>query len=110
MLIAVMLGRLRMGIDDAIKQYWTMSNSIFRPRLLHVHCDAKGLQESIKTVVRNFCGSRARGQVCTAQGPTELLRQRDYAEEGDAAADNCLNHTCKVYAYPTLEPLGSVCP
>jgi hypothetical protein len=93
-LIAVMLGRLRMGIDDAIKQYWILSNYIFRPPRLFFPYDAVKLEESINNVVKEFCGCHRQGEICG--GSNELLRQYDYAEEGDPMAQTRLNYSCKV--------------
>jgi hypothetical protein len=82
-----------MSIDNAIKQYWILSNDIFRPPRFLSPYDAGKLEESIKRVVRDFCGCHPNGQACNIN---ELLRQYDYAEEGDPDASERLNYSCKV--------------
>lgn len=92
-----MLGRLRMSIDDAIKQYWILSDSIFRPRnyLSLNRYDHVKLEDSIKKVVQTFCGCHSR-HPCSGEGMDELLMQYDYCEEGDPDYHKFPNHSCKV--------------
>lgn len=98
-LVAVMLGRLRMSVDDAIKAYWTLGNDIFRPRLyryFRLH-GAERLEKAVKRVTQQNCGSHGKGEQCS--GVSDLLRQYDYAEEGDTTFrehPERQNFTCKV--------------
>ncbi|KAN0076234.1 Acyl transferase/acyl hydrolase/lysophospholipase [Elaphomyces granulatus] len=89
-LIAIMLGRLRMNVEDCLKQYWILSNSIFRPpkiRFLQLYSRRK-VQKAVKIVVREFCRCHAAGEYCSG---SEDLRQYDYAEAGPME-----NRTCRV--------------
>ncbi|KAH7120603.1 lipid acyl hydrolase [Dactylonectria macrodidyma] len=99
-LIAVMLGRLRMSVDDSIKEYWILGNDIFRPRLyryFRLH-GAENLEKAINHVTQHHCGSHPQQERC--HGASELLRQYDYAEYGDVSFrehPERQNFTCKVY-------------
>ncbi|KAH7139692.1 acyl transferase/acyl hydrolase/lysophospholipase [Dactylonectria estremocensis] len=98
-LIAVMLGRLRMSVDDSIMEYWILGNDIFRPRLyryFRLH-GAENLEKAINHVTQKHCGSHPQGKSC--HGASELLRQYDYAEYGDICFrehPERQNFTCKV--------------
>ncbi|KAI0546941.1 acyl transferase/acyl hydrolase/lysophospholipase [Xylaria curta] len=96
-LIAIMLGRLRMGVNECIQQYLIFSNAIFRPprRRLIQHYSRRKLQEAAKTVVKKFCPNHQNNRAdCNGD---EYLRQNDYDEQGDAASDpKYANRTCRV--------------
>ncbi|EXJ55530.1 hypothetical protein A1O7_08458 [Cladophialophora yegresii CBS 114405] len=96
-LIAVMLGRLRMSIDDCIKQYWLLSNKIFRPPRTRVPFQVysrRTLQEATQNVVQNFC--RCHGAVGESCMGEEYLRQYDYGEATDGLDLDRTNKTCRV--------------
>ncbi|KAK4225416.1 acyl transferase/acyl hydrolase/lysophospholipase [Podospora fimiseda] len=103
-LVAILLGRLRMSIDDAIKSYWRLGNYIFypgrqevSPHFPYLLYDSKKLERAIKETVWEHCDSHPRGTECNPT--TERLRQYDYAEEDDANCDSDpsrQNYTCKV--------------
>ncbi|KAK3941406.1 FabD/lysophospholipase-like protein [Diplogelasinospora grovesii] len=98
-LIAIMLGRLRMGVNDCIQQYWIMANRIFRPRrvrFLQLYSRRK-VQDAAKDVVKQFCRCHGGRDEC---GGVESLRQYDYKEQGGRA-----NQTCKV-AVTTVREFG----
>ena len=86
-----------MSIDDAIKQYWILSNYIFRPRRYISLYDHVKFEESVKKVVREFCGCHP-GRPCNGNGTDELLQQYDYCEEYDPGYKEHCNYSCKVYA------------
>ncbi|OCK86885.1 FabD/lysophospholipase-like protein [Cenococcum geophilum 1.58] len=87
-LIAIMLGRLRMGVDDSIKQYWILANKIFVPpkkRRYFQHYSRRKVQDAAREAVIQHCRCHPNNGPCTGY---ELLRQHDYAEG--------VNRTCKV--------------
>ncbi|KAI1127766.1 acyl transferase/acyl hydrolase/lysophospholipase [Nemania abortiva] len=96
-LIAIMLGRLRMGVLDCIQQYWVLSNTIFRPhrlRFVQLYSRRK-VQDAAIEVVKQFCDRHpGRPGECTGN---EFLRQYDYDEE-DITSPNrpFANKTCRV--------------
>ncbi|KAI0098144.1 FabD/lysophospholipase-like protein [Nemania sp. FL0031] len=93
-LIAIMLGRLRMGVLDCIQQYWILSNAIFRPRRLRFVqlYSRRHVQEAAKKVVKQFC-DRHLGSPGDCKGH-EHLRQYDYEEEDSTSPNR--NKTCRV--------------
>lgn len=96
-LIAVMLGRLRMSVDESIKAYWRLGAYIFWPRRYVRSYSARRLRKAIIRVVEEHCGCHAEGEHC--RGENELLKQYDYAEEGDVSYrehPERQNFTCKV--------------
>ncbi len=93
-----MLGRLRMGVNDCLQQYWILSNAIFRPpRLRFVQLySRRSVQEAAKGVVRKFCGCHPADRAGDCSG-IEDLRQYDYDEVGgDAFNPSFANKTCRV--------------
>ncbi|KAJ2987846.1 hypothetical protein NUW58_g4285 [Xylaria curta] len=96
-LIAIMLGRLRMGVTDCIQQYWVLSNAIFRPtrqRYLQLY-SRKKVQNAAKEVVKKYCSCH-QGEDGVCNGG-EDLRQYDYDEEGTRSSNPALaNKTCRV--------------
>ncbi|KLU86460.1 hypothetical protein, variant [Magnaporthiopsis poae ATCC 64411] len=94
-LIAVMLGHLRMSIDECIVEYWKLSNYVFRPpRHIRLY-DARKLETAIKSVVRRYCRCHPDTQRC--DGGNELLRQFDYIEPTQEGVESCYqNWTCRV--------------
>lgn len=109
-LVAIMLGRLRMDIEECIKQYWILSIRIFRPyrmRFLRMY-SRSAVQEAAKSVVQNHCHCHAQGLLgCDGQ---ELLRQYDYEEAfGNGPHPQPLrNRTCKVYVHVKIVILKMV--
>ncbi|KAI0505912.1 acyl transferase/acyl hydrolase/lysophospholipase [Xylaria bambusicola] len=99
-LIAIMLGRLRMGVIDCIKQYLIFSNYIFRPpRLRYIqHYSRWKVQEAVKGVVRQFCGCHGELDRCTG---SEDLRQFDYYERSSDSAR--ANRTCRAVVLTVRE-------
>lgn len=98
-LIAVMLGRLRMDVEDCIQQYWVMTIKIFRPyhmRFLRPY-SRRALQESTKAVARAYCGCHRnqRGD-CDAH---DYFRQYDFEEAFEQGPTLRKNKTCKVYVH-----------
>lgn len=75
-LIAVMLGRFRMTVDEATKEYHRFANQIFEnPKplyQLHYKYRRKPLQKAIESVIKR----RSRGN-----DVEEPFRQRDYKED-----------------------------
>lgn len=95
-LIAVMLGRLRMNVPDAIKAYWCLGNDIFLSRPIAGPYSSKKLKDAIIRVITDHCRCHEPGQNCH---DTEPLRQYDYAEENDISYNKTphrQNFTCKV--------------
>lgn len=92
-LIAIMLGRLRMDIEECIKQYWILSIRIFRPyrmRFIRMY-SRSAVREAVKSVVQSHCH-------CDVE---EFLRQYDYEEAFDNGPhpQPRRNKTCKVYVH-----------
>jgi hypothetical protein len=80
-----------MGVEDCIKQYWILSNNIFRPqrtRFIQLYSRRK-VQNAAKTVVQNYCRCHdVEHEGCSG---FEDFRQYDFAEMGQRE-----NRTCKV--------------
>ncbi|KAK7423020.1 hypothetical protein QQX98_001310 [Neonectria punicea] len=96
-LIAVMLGRLRMSIPDAIKAYWCFGNDIFRPRRFIRSYSSTKLKDAVVRVIRSNCGCHVTGTGCCDMEP---LRQYDFVEKDDLSYRGRngwrnLNFTCK---------------
>jgi hypothetical protein len=93
-LIALMLGRLRMDVNEAIQQYFIICNKIFRPHAYVGHYDHKRFERAINDVVKRFC--RCHGGICDYPG-THHLRQFDHLEfDDDGEKPEKINGTCKV--------------
>ncbi|KAK3983768.1 acyl transferase/acyl hydrolase/lysophospholipase [Cladorrhinum sp. PSN332] len=97
-LVAVMLGRLRMSVDNTIKAYWQLGNYVFYPRRFIRSYSSKKLKKAIVGTVLDNCGCHQGGRHC---GDQELLRQYDYAESGSHDVSyrehpERENFTCKV--------------
>ncbi|KAF7537441.1 hypothetical protein G7054_g3728 [Neopestalotiopsis clavispora] len=109
-LIAIMLGRLRMDIDECIRAYLKLGNSIFRPQsktpLRYIskrfQYSPKKLTEAVEEVLRDHCRCQHKNvDACVNQ----YLRQWDYAEQGDIVSESEFNGTCKA-AVVTLREGG----
>ncbi|KAI8625531.1 FabD/lysophospholipase-like protein [Xylariaceae sp. FL1651] len=89
-LIAIMLGRLRMSVDQCIEQYWKLANKIFVPhkRRFIQHYSRRKIKEAAEEVVKQFCRRHPNREDCIGD---DELRQSDYAEQG-----TYVNKTCKV--------------
>ncbi|KAI9148695.1 FabD/lysophospholipase-like protein [Paramyrothecium foliicola] len=88
-LIAIMLGRLRMGVNECIQQYWIMTNRIFQPqRIRYIQLySRRRVQDAAKEVVRQHCQChRGQHDGCTGE---EDLRQYDYMEDGQLRTGTC---------------------
>ncbi|EFX06438.1 lipid acyl hydrolase [Grosmannia clavigera kw1407] len=116
-LIAVMLGRLRMGVDDCIKGYWQLSNVIFTVKPWHKWLfSSTKLVNAINTVITKHCHCHSGTQQCI--GHEEEFRQYDYAEnrkdgeDGEPVDPPRINGTCKVHhaRYPEGEALLELNP
>ncbi|CAH0049777.1 unnamed protein product, partial [Clonostachys solani] len=95
-LIAVMLGRLRMSVDDAIKAYWNLGANIFPPRVILPSQRRERLKRAINSVIQSHCLCHQAGGPCV--GEQEELRQHDYAEFSDdnyRKNKSTRNLTCK---------------
>ncbi|KAK4225413.1 acyl transferase/acyl hydrolase/lysophospholipase [Podospora fimiseda] len=97
-LVSVMLGRLRMSVDETIKAYWRLGNYVFYPRRYIRSYSSKKLKKAIIGTIRENCGCHQNGKHC---GDQELLRQYDYAERDDYDVSyrehpERGNFTCKV--------------
>ncbi|KAH9877705.1 hypothetical protein J1614_002922 [Plenodomus biglobosus] len=89
-LIAVMLGRLRMSITDCIHEYRALGTSIFGTRRYHrlTKYDHRNLESAIKEVVRK----NSREHEGEDGNGEDLMRQYDFSHlEG-----RFKNNTCKV--------------
>ncbi|KAL6411846.1 lipid acyl hydrolase [Ilyonectria robusta] len=109
-LIAVMLGRLRMNVPDAIKAYWCLGNDIFLSRPIAGPYSSKKLKDAIIRVITDHCSCHELGQDCH---DTEPLRQYDYAEENDISykkTPHRQNFTCKVALVAQCKKKGSQRP
>ncbi|KAI1214452.1 acyl transferase/acyl hydrolase/lysophospholipase [Annulohypoxylon truncatum] len=99
-LIAIMLGRLRMGVDDCIKQYLVISQKVFRRCLIPIIQEYSGemLADAVCKVVKDTCQFYERKN-CTGK---HLFRQYDHMERngnngtGGQPRSNKINSTCKV--------------
>ncbi|CAG9938242.1 unnamed protein product [Clonostachys rosea f. rosea IK726] len=80
-LIAVMLGRLRMSVDDAIKAYWNLGANIFPPGVILPSQRRERLKKAINSVIQSHCLCHQDKGPCV--GEEEELRQHDYAEFSD---------------------------
>ncbi|CAI6095735.1 unnamed protein product [Clonostachys chloroleuca] len=80
-LIAVMLGRLRMSVDDAIKAYWNLGANIFPPGVILPSQRRERLKKAINSVIQSHCLCHQDMGPCV--GEEEELRQHDYAEFSD---------------------------
>lgn len=80
-LIAVMLGRLRMSIDDCVKEYKSLGTLVFgrrrwRPWYPMTKYHDKYLEGAIKSVVIEHCKEHADDEKCDGE---TLLRQYDFS-------------------------------
>lgn len=93
--IAIMLGRLRIDVNECIQQYLTICNAIFRPHHYISPYSGQAFKEAIESVIRRYC--KCHGGICeTSQ--EHHLRQYDYLEpEGIVTTEQAsrINHTCK---------------
>ncbi|KAI1846846.1 hypothetical protein JX266_007067 [Neoarthrinium moseri] len=92
-LIAIMLGRLRMSVEECIKEYLRLSNRIFRPKRYIRAYSAKKFRQAVEEVVAKQCGCHGNPRSCTHN---HHLRQYDYAERYDTANRDIINKTCRV--------------
>ncbi|KAH7136983.1 acyl transferase/acyl hydrolase/lysophospholipase [Dactylonectria estremocensis] len=106
-LIAVMLGRLRMSVPDAIKAYWCLGNDIFWPRPIIGRFSSTKLRQAILRVIEHNCGCHEREEECHDMEP---LGQYDYAEVNDIdyhRNPSLQNFTCKVALVAQRKEVGS---
>ncbi|KAI1457827.1 FabD/lysophospholipase-like protein [Annulohypoxylon moriforme] len=104
-LIATMLGRLRMDVDDCIKQYLIISHRIFRPHRIPIMQNYSGdqLSREVRVVVSKFCGCHKKddekGDESKEECKDDYFRQYDYMEKDTYHGNRDskrLNKTCKV--------------
>lgn len=89
-----------MDIDDCIREYHLVGNSIFRPQRRkpfryisqRFQYSPKKFQRAVEEVVSKYCGCVVKNQ---ARCKHHYLRQDDFAEEGDGVDESQVNKTCK---------------
>lgn len=109
-LIVVMLGRLRMDVNECIQQYLVLCNRIFRPHKHIRHYSTQKFESAINEVISKYCKCHAQGCL---HPHTHYLRQYDYLEFDEIDPDDPeqarrINGTCKVYVVILFIPLSDL--